>query len=146
MAIDNRAVCRRLYEGIWNNREFHLMDELVAADYVHHDPQAEGGVAQGREEYKKFVNLYVNAFPDVHLTIEDEVASGDTVVTRWTATGTHKGDLPGLPRTGRKVSVDGISMVRLRDEKIVESWNVWDALGMMRQLGAAPTEARGRAA
>jgi steroid delta-isomerase-like uncharacterized protein len=130
------VLSRRIFEEIWNYRNFAVIDELIASDYVHHDPQSPD-VTDGIEGYKRFVQRYLTAFPDIRIAIHDEITSGNTVVTRWTASGTHEGDLPGIPRTGRPISVSGITIARTKHGKIVESWNSWDALGMMRQLGAA---------
>jgi steroid delta-isomerase-like uncharacterized protein len=117
----------------------------MAADYVHHDPQSPN-VPSGIEGYKQFVGYYLNAFPDLHFTTEDEFADENTVVSRWIATGTHQGDLPGMPRTGRQFSVTGMIIARVRNGKFIESWGNWDALGLMQQLGVVPSEAQGRAA
>ena len=144
MATDNRVKSRSIFEEVWNEQKVEKIDELVSADYVHHDVLSPD--RRGIDAYKQFVHLYLNAFPDVHFSIEDEVSEGDTVVIRWTVTGTHNGDLPGVPRTGKPISVTGITIARLSDGKFVESWNNWDALGMMQQLGAIPVEAKGRAA
>jgi steroid delta-isomerase-like uncharacterized protein len=144
MASDNREKSRSIFEEVWNQKKVEQIDELVATDYVHHDVQSAD--RKGIEAYKQFVDLYLNAFPDIRFNIEDEISDGDTVVIRWTVTGTHNGDLPGLPRTGRPISVTGITIARLSDGKFVESWNNWDALGMMQQLGAVPAEAKSRAA
>ena len=144
MTRDNQEKSRRIFEEVWNQKNLGLIDELVATDYVHHDVQSAD--QKGIEAYKQFVDLYLKAFPDIRFNIEDEISDGDTAVIRWTVTGTHNGDLPGLPRTGRPISVTGITIARLSDGKFIESWNNWDALGMMQQLGAVPTEAKSRAA
>jgi steroid delta-isomerase-like uncharacterized protein len=144
MGTDNQEKSRRIFEEVWNQKRIEQIDELVATDYVHHDVRSPD--QKGIEAYKQFVDLYLNAFPDIRFQIEDEISDGDTVVVRWTVTGTHNGDLPGLPRTGRPISVTGITIARLSDGKFVESWNNWDALGMMQQLGAVPAEAKSRAA
>jgi steroid delta-isomerase-like uncharacterized protein len=144
MATDNREKSRRIFEEVWNQKNVGLIDELVATDYVHHDVQSAD--QKGIEAYKQFVDLYLKAFPDIRFNIEDQISDGDTAVIRWTVTGTHNGDLPGLSRTGRPISVTGITIARLSDGKFIESWNNWDALGMMQQLGAVPTEAKSRAA
>jgi steroid delta-isomerase-like uncharacterized protein len=131
---------RRIFEELWNNKNRAVIDELMSPDYVHHDPQA-ADIPPGIDGYKQFVERYMNAFPDTHMTVEDEIVAGDTVVVRWTVTGTHRGELPGLPPTGRKISLSGISIARLREGKFVESWNNWDALGMMQQLSSATGKA-----
>jgi len=87
---------------------------------------------------KQFVSMYLTAYPDTHFTIEDQIAEGDTVVTRWTARGTHKGPLMGIPPTGKQVTVTGISIGRVVNGKTVEGWSNYDTLGMMQQLGVVP--------
>ena len=126
------SLSRRIFEEIWNYRNLAVIDQLFAPEYVHHDPQSPD-VVDGIEGYRQFVQQYLTAFPDLHIAIHDEIETGNTVVTRWIALGTHNGDLLGIPRTGRSMS--GITIARTRNGKIVESWNNWDALGMMRQLG-----------
>jgi steroid delta-isomerase-like uncharacterized protein len=145
MAAHSTETSRRVFEEVWNNKKIDAVDQLMAASYVHHDPQSPV-VASGVEGYKQFVSHYLNAFPDLHFTIDDEVADEQTIVSRWTATGTHQGDLPGIPRTGRKFSVTGITMARVKNGKFIESWNNWDTLGLMQQLGVLPAEATSRAA
>jgi steroid delta-isomerase-like uncharacterized protein len=85
--------------------------------------------------------MYRAAFPDLKITVEDQIAEGDKVVTRWTAEGTHDGDLPGLPASGRSSTVTGIGIDRIEGGKIVEAWGNWDTLGMLQQLGAIPAPA-----
>lgn len=144
MAKDNLEKSRVIFEEVWNQKSVERIDDLVATDYIHHDVLSPD--QKGIEAYKQFVHLYRSAFPDIHFKIEDEIADGDKVVIRWTVTGTHNGDLPGLSRTGRRISVTGITIARLSDGKFVESWNNWDALGMMQQLGGVPGEAKEQAA
>lgn len=141
---DAKEVSRRIFEEVWNNRNIAATDELMAANYMHHDPQSPK-FSDGREGYKQLVTYYLNAFPDSHFTIDEEIQEGDTVVTRWTVNGTHKGDLPMLPASGRTFSVTGITVARLKGGKVAESWNNWDALGLMQQLGSTSVAA-GRAA
>ena len=145
MAAHSTEISRRVFEEVWNNKKLNAIDELMAATYVHHDPQSPV-VTSGIEGYKQFVSYYLNAFPDLHLTIVEEFSDDQTVVSRWTATGTHHGDLPGIPRTGRKFSVTGTTIARVRNGRVVESWNNWDTLGLMQQLGALPAQSEGRAA
>jgi len=137
---DAKEVSRRIFEEVWNDRNIAAIDELVAADYVHHDPQSPK-FSDGREGYKQLVAYYLKAFPDSHFTIDQEIQEGDTAVTRWTVTGTHKGDLPTLPASGKTFSITGISVARLKDGKFLESWNNWDALGLMQQLGSTSVAA-----
>jgi len=144
MSAQNAELSRRIFEDVWNRKNLSAVDEIISADYVHHD--ANSPAASGIDGYKQFVNYYMNAFPDAHFTIDDAFTDGENEVTRWTVTGTHEGELAGIPRTGRRFSVTGISIGRVVNGKITESWNSWDALGMMQQLGVVSAEAKGRAA
>ena len=144
MSAQNAELSRRIFEDVWNRKNLSAVDEIISADYVHHD--ANSPAASGIDGYKQFVNYYMNAFPDAHFTIDDAFTDGENEVTRWTVTGTHEGELAGIPRTGRRFSVTGISIGRVVNGKITESWNSWDALGLMQQLGVVSAEAKGRAA
>lgn len=138
-----KDISRRVFEEVWNDKKVNAVDELMAANYVHHDPQST--IPSGIAGYKEFVTYYLNAFPDVRFTLEDEISEADTVVTRWTATGTHDGDLSGLPRTGKRFTVTGMTMARVSNGRVVESWSNWDTMGLMQQLGGS-VEAKSRAA
>ena len=145
MSNANKELTRRIFNEVWNQKRLDLIDELVSPDYIHHD-SGTANVQTGIEGYKQFVRFYLNAFPDIRFTIQDEISEADKVVIRWTVTGTHRGDLPDLPATGKTISLSGISIARLRDAKGVESWNNWDGLGMMQQLAAPTAETKERAA
>jgi steroid delta-isomerase-like uncharacterized protein len=136
---DNRTVVRRWMEA-WNGGLAGLVravDELMADDYVRHDPNTPE--VRGRKAQKQLVTMFLTAFDDLHLTIEDLVAEGDKVAGRITVRATHKGELFGIPPTGRQVTVSMLEIYRLAGDKIAEQWIVMDALGMMQQLGAIPT-------
>ena len=94
--------------------------------------------ATGREAEKAVVRMFLAAFPDIHFTIEDQVAEADLVATRWTATGTHRGDLMGIPPKGKHVSGTGIVITRIRSGQAVESWVNYDMLGVLQQIGGVP--------
>ncbi|PYV60207.1 MAG: ester cyclase [Acidobacteria bacterium] len=143
MAAQNAELSRRIFEDVWNRKNLSAIDDLISADYVHHD--ANSPAASGIDGYKQFVNYYMNAFPDADFTIDDAFTDGQNEVIRWTVVGTHEGELAGIPRTGRRFSVTGITIARIANGKITESWNNWDALGLMQQLGVV-SEAKGRAA
>lgn len=132
MATDIKELSRRIFEEIWNKQNLSAADEIIASNFVDHDPQSS---VQGLEGYKQFVRYYLTAFPDSHFTVEDEISEGQMVVTRWTVNGTHTGNLGTIPATGRRVSVTGISCARVENGKVVEAWSNWDTLGMMQQLG-----------
>ena len=92
------------------------------------------GVTSDREGMKQWLGVVLTAFPDVHFTVEQQIAEGDIVVTRWSAKGTHDGPMMGMPATGKKTKVTGINIVRIKNGKSVESWGEWDAMGMMQQI------------
>jgi steroid delta-isomerase-like uncharacterized protein len=115
--------------------------EIVSTSAVDHDPQNPKAHIHGPEGAKRTAAIYCDAFPDLKITVEDQISEGDKVVTRWTNTGTQEGDLPGLPASGRSRTVTGIGIDRFEAGKIVESWGNWDTLGMMQQLGAVPAAA-----
>jgi steroid delta-isomerase-like uncharacterized protein len=137
MSADNKALARRLIDEAFNAGKLDVIDELLAEDYVGYDaalPEPQ----RGREAAKGAIAGYRAAFPDVHLTIEDQVADDDRVATRWSGRGTHQGDLMGMPATGKQATVTGITIDKIVNGRIAESWTNWDTLGMMQQLGAVP--------
>ncbi len=134
MSVENKALVRRLFEEIWNKGNLSVADQIFATNYVHHDPSTPD-FGRGPESEKKRATLYRTAFPDLQLAIEDLVAEGDRVVTRWTARGTHRGELRGIAPTGKQFTVTGISIARISGGKLVEGWVNWDAQGLMEQLG-----------
>ena len=134
MSEENKALARRIFEEIWNARSLDVADEVYDASYVSHGL----GIGPGPASFKQFVSVYLSAFPDVHFTVDDQIAEGDKVVTRWTAIGTHTGELMGIAPTGKQSTVTGISIGRYAGGKIVEVWDNWDALGMLQQLGVIP--------
>jgi steroid delta-isomerase-like uncharacterized protein len=133
---------RRLLEETFNEGNVALIDQLVAPDAVNHDPAepAHMRALRGPEVFKRTVQMYRAAFPDVRITVDDVIAAGDKVALRWHSEGTHRGELEGLAPTGVRGSVTGLSIDQWKDGKVVESWTEWDNLGLARQLGAAPPE------
>lgn len=140
MSAENKALARRLVEEAFNAGRLDVTDELVASDFVGHDPALPEEV-RGPAGVKESIAGYRTAFPDIRVTIEDQIADGDYVVTRWSAKGTHQGELMGMPATGKQATVTGITIDRIVDGRIAESWDNWDTLGMMQQLGAIPAPA-----
>jgi steroid delta-isomerase-like uncharacterized protein len=140
MSDQNKAIARRALE-LFTSGDLDEMDQLVSEDAVDHDPQNPNAGIHGPEGAKRTAAIYRGAFPDLQITVEDQLAEGDKVVTRWTAVGTQDGDLAGLPASGRSTTVTGITIDRIAGGKIVESWGNWDTLGMMQQLGAVPAAA-----
>lgn len=131
----NKALEHRVFDEIWNQGLLDVADEIFAPDSILHLGTDE---VQGPEGFKQYVAGYQAAFPDIHWTVEDQVAEGDIVVTRLTGMGTHQGELMGIPATGLPVTATAIATVRIAGGKIQESWSSWDALGLMQQLGVMP--------
>jgi steroid delta-isomerase-like uncharacterized protein len=140
MTGDNITVVRRLLDEAFNEGRLETVDETVASDFVGYDPALPEPI-RGIAAEKDVVSGYRHAFPDLHIRIDDVIAEGDKVVTRWTARGTHRGDLWGIEPTGKEATVTGISIDRVEDGRIVEAWTNWDTLGMMQQLGVIPVTA-----
>jgi steroid delta-isomerase-like uncharacterized protein len=133
MSEENKALARRSWELLDN---LDILDEAYAADLVWHEPDQD---IQGSEEAKQFVTMYKTAFPDLHATVEDEIAEGDKVVTRWTIRGTHQREIEEFgPPTERQIEIKGITIHRIEDGKIVEEWERYDNLSVMQQLGLIP--------
>ncbi|MGA7668817.1 MAG: ester cyclase [Nitrolancea sp.] len=137
MSEQNKALIRRGVDQIWNKGHFAVADELVADDFVVHATTLTGEIA-GREGITQYFGALRAAFPDLTFTIEDHIAEGNRVVTRWTARGTHRGEFQGMPATGKSVCVSGIDVDRIADGKIAECWMNLDELGLLHQLGAIP--------
>jgi predicted ester cyclase len=132
---DNQALVRRYFEEVFSKGDFAAADEILAANHVNHFPGNPPGLPAGAEGYKQLLAIYRTALPDLHATIEDQVAEGDKVVTRTTSTGTSKGFLFELYPTGRSFVVTGITIDRIAGGKIVESWGNFDQLGLWQQIG-----------
>lgn len=134
MSNQNKALVRRGVEEVWNGQNFDAAYDIVASDFVVHASRP-GNETYGAEGAKQFYVALHQAFPDVEFKIEDHVAEGDRVVTRWSARGTHKGEFQGIPPTGTQVSLHGIDIDRIVNGKIVECWMNFDELGLLQQLG-----------
>lgn len=132
---ENKASGRRFVEEVMNKGNVAVVDELSGANFVDHSLPP--GVPAGNEGFKGFVAMYRAAFPDLHYTIDDEIAEGDRVVQRTTANGTMKGDFQGMPASGKSATWQEIHITRFADGKVVEHWGVVDQLSMLQQLGFA---------
>ena len=135
----NKTVSRRFFDEVWNEGKLAVVDELIVKDHINSGPGTPPGLTPGSEGVKQLVKMYRNAFPDIHFTIDEQIAEGDKVVTRWTGHGTHQGELVGIPATGKSSTVTGITVDRIVNGKIAESWGIFDQFGMMQQLGVIPT-------
>lgn len=137
MSEKNKKIAARIFEEMWNGRKPELAKELFTPDAVLHDPNV-AAPQKGIEAHAAFLQGFLKAIPDLRFTIEQQVAEGDTVVTRLRGAGTHEGELVGLPATHRKGSAAVVVIHRMRDGKVADSWVYWDALGFMRTVGALP--------
>jgi steroid delta-isomerase-like uncharacterized protein len=138
MFEDNKKVSRRIIEEIWNKRNPALMNELYAPNCVVHTPEGE---LKGTKSLRQFYDAYLTAFPDCHIKLDYLIAEDDKVVTSYTFTGTHKGQLMDISPTGKQVAVRGMAVGKMADGKVVEERNLWDTLSLMEQLDAVPVHA-----
>jgi steroid delta-isomerase-like uncharacterized protein len=134
MIEDNKAAARAVFE-IWSTGELERLEGLVSADVVHHDPY-DPNAAEGLAGMKRTIEQNRQTFPDMKLTVEDQIAEADKVVTRWRGEMTHTGERAGLAPTGNRIVITGIAIDRFDGGKIVEGWRSMDALAVMQGIGA----------
>jgi steroid delta-isomerase-like uncharacterized protein len=127
----NKELVRRQHEEVWSQGNIAVIDEICAPDFVGHFPFGQSG---GREELKKRVALHRAAFPDWTEQVEDFVAEGDRIVSRFTSRGTHRGDFRGISPTGRSVTIGEVAIFRIADGRIVEQWVFPDVGSLLEQL------------
>jgi steroid delta-isomerase-like uncharacterized protein len=133
---ENKALVRRYYNEVFNERRVDLVDRLAVEDYVEHDPFP--GQGDGRADLRARVELILAAMNPLRFEVQDLIAEGDRVVVRWVQQGTQSGTFMGIPPTGRQYTFAGIDIHRLRDGLMVEHWHVVDLFGLLQQLGAIP--------
>jgi steroid delta-isomerase-like uncharacterized protein len=136
----NKTLVRRWFEEVWNQGREETIDELLAPNGVGYGLGDTEATIQGPAGFKPFVRNLRGALPDVHMSIEDSIAEGNKVTVRITVEGTHKGGQLGVAPTGRRVRFEGLVVVRIENGQIVEGWNSWDQLGLLRQIGALPAQ------
>jgi steroid delta-isomerase-like uncharacterized protein len=134
-----KRIARVEFEQVYSEGRIDLIDEILGDGYVCYDP-ALPEPARGTDGLKQAVLGFRTAMPDLTFTVDQQVAEGDRVVTAWTASGTHLGELMGIAPTGRHVSMVGVDIERFEHGKIVEVWANWDAFGLYRQLTRAIDE------
>jgi steroid delta-isomerase-like uncharacterized protein len=137
MSANSRTIIQRFIEEILNQKKVAVADEIVAEDFIELDPFP--GQVQGRQGLKDVLGMFFSGFPDMHWVIEEQIAEGDKVVTRFTWTGSQKGDFMGIPATGKQVKVKGVVIDRVVDGRMVDSRILMDTMGMMQQLGVVPS-------
>ena len=137
MSEENKALARRSWE-IVSQRNPDALEEVYAADSVLHEPDQD---LRGLDEVKQYLSVYLSAFPDMSVAVEEVIAEGDKAVTRWTLRGTHRGEVAEFgPPTGKRVELEGITIHRIDGDKIAEEWERYDNLSVLRQLGLAPEQ------
>lgn len=129
----NKALVRRNFEVIWSQCNLAVADEIIAPDYVGHIATLPDAV-RGVEAFKQLITLYHFSFPDTRFEIQDQIAEGNKVATRWIAYGTHQGEFMGIAPSGQAMSVTGMSFHRIENDRIQESWDDWDALSMLQNM------------
>ena len=138
-AEENKEKARRLMEEAFGQGKVDVVDEVLAPNFVCYDPNSEAGEVRGADTIKGEIEYFRNAVPDLTYTVEDQIAEGDKVVTRYTASGTHQGEFFGVRPTGNRIEMSGIQIDRFDESgKMVEEWPEYDLLGAMRQVGAVP--------
>ena len=138
MSEENKAVVRRWFEEVWNQGREATIDELFPAEGVAHGLGDSESDVHGPTEFKHFAANIRGSIPNTRIRVEDILSEGDRVAVRVILEGTHTGQGLGVPPTGRRVSIQGIIVLRMVDGQIVEAWNSYDQLGLLRQIGALP--------
>jgi predicted ester cyclase len=141
MSVQNKVAMRRIFEEAWNQGDFTVVEEILSPDYMAHF--APPGAPAGREGFRWFITMYRTAFPDLQLQVDDMMADGDKVISRFTIRGTHTGQLMNIAPTNKEVTVTGIVIVRFENGQNIEAWGETDRFGLMQQLGVIPTPQQG---
>jgi steroid delta-isomerase-like uncharacterized protein len=131
---ENKAVVQRYVDEIQNEHNLDAIESIFSSDFIDH-MDSFGGLFQGLDGLKRGYAALLNAFPDLHVTVEDMIAEDDKVVIYKTATGTHCEEYQGIPATGKKIEFTNIYIFRIKDKKIAEYWGLYDEYGVKRQLG-----------
>lgn len=145
MSDENKALIRRWFEEVWNKGREEAIDEMFAEDGLAHGLADEGGDLRGAAGFKPFFRKFRAAFPDIKVVVEETITEGDKVAARCTVRGEHKSDSLGFAATQRPMEITGMTIVRIRDGKIVEAWNNFDFMSMFQQLGALNFPSKGAA-
>ena len=130
--IGNKAIVKHLIEELWSRRNFSILDEVYSPEVLYHGPSIE---LHNLDELKNLINDFSIAFHDTKMTVKDQIAKDDMVVTKFVYEGIHKRNFRKTPPTGKKIIIKGVAIDRLVNGKIVDEWEMFDELGMMKQLG-----------
>jgi steroid delta-isomerase-like uncharacterized protein len=134
----NKAIARRVFDEIFNQGKFEVANEIYAKDFVNHGVSRNADLKEDQDAARG----WKLAFPDLKMTVEQEIAEGDLVTVLWTSTGTNTGEGNSLPATGKKIQGRGITIWRIVNGKITEEWSEFDQLRLMKQLGLVPNPAK----
>jgi predicted ester cyclase len=138
-AQENKEKARRMLEEAFGQGKLEVVEEILDPAFVCYDPNSESGAVWGVDTIKQEIEWFRNAIPNLTYTVEDQVAEGDKVVSRYTATGTHQGEFFGVAATGNRIEMSGIQIDRFDENgRMVEEWPEYDLLGAMKQMGAVP--------
>jgi steroid delta-isomerase-like uncharacterized protein len=141
MSDQNKATARRIFEEMETQGNLNVANEIFSSDFVGHMPM---GDMHGPASMKQFAISLQTGFPDLRSTVEDQIAEGDRVMTRFRARGTHQGEFRGVPTSGNQMDISGIIVSRFANGKIVEQWGIPDLLSLMQQIDAVPTPEQSR--
>ncbi|HLI50289.1 MAG TPA: ester cyclase [Thermomicrobiaceae bacterium] len=134
---ENNQIAKDFFETAWNYGDFSVLDKYLTPDSMDYST-LHGHPEQGSDSFRQIISMFRAGFPDIHLTIEDEIYTGDKVVHRWVLSGTHSEPFMGMPATGKQVAFNGMTIVEMHDGKIAGRWSIPDMMGLMTQLGAVP--------
>lgn len=134
----NKITARKLVDEGYAKRNWKLLDETYAPDAINHDPN-QPNLGKGAQGVKASMEPYFTAFPDLKIFVEREIAEGDLVAQHVRTIGTNTGQLNGMPATNKKTNVTGVITTKFKDGKVVETWALFDQLGLMQQLGVIKT-------
>jgi steroid delta-isomerase-like uncharacterized protein len=138
MPDSNVAMLRRWFESVWNEGREDLMEQIASPDLIVHGVGGPKQEMRGLEDFRHFYRQIRGAFPDLQIIVEDAIGEGDLAAVRWTAHATHSGGDLGFAPTGKRLTITGMTFTRFRDGKAIESWDNWDMMGLMHEIGQTP--------
>jgi steroid delta-isomerase-like uncharacterized protein len=138
VAIPNKVLVKKFYEEVWNERKLKAVDAFLSPSHALVDPNAADSLT-GPEAYKAVVSRFMRAFSSLKFEVQEMVCEGDRVVASWMISGVHTGEYNGLEPTNKKISVEGISIHQIANGKIMDTYSVWDTLGLLKKVGGVVT-------
>jgi steroid delta-isomerase-like uncharacterized protein len=134
--FDKVALMRRWFQEVWNEGKTDIVLQHTDPNLVGTGQGDAGVQVKSPQDFLQFVATMRGAFPDLRVKVEDAFQSDDRVAVRWSVTGTHQGDHLGVPASGKQIAISGITIAKFRGDKIVEGWDSWDQLEMLKTIGA----------